>query len=228
MTKPVQNDLDAIARLRVSQQYKESTRLLDTLSLFIAELTEIQTEIFRMMATWNLDDATGWGLDVIGRIVGLDRPRVDATIFGYFGYAGAGAPLSYGDEDLPEVGGRYLSINSFDVGSVLMEDEDYRIHIRAKILKNQTSAKPEEVIEIIHTIFPDVPWAELHPQGLASASITFGRLLSSIEIGLVTGTDLLPRPAGVSIAYAHATGVPFGYAGSPGSAYGAGAYASLL
>lgn len=229
MTAPAQNDLDAIARSRVAEQYKESTRLLDTLSLFVAELTEVQAIAFETLAIWNLDDATGWSLDVIGRMVGLERPFLPAEIFGYFGYAPYATAESYGDEGVRETGGRYISVRGGEEGQVLMEDEDYRLHIRAQILRNKTSAKPEEVLEIIHTVIPDLPATEIVYLGLASVRLTFLRLLSTIERGLISGTELIPRPAGVSADYAEVEYPPFGYAGSPdAAAYGTGHYAAIF
>lgn len=224
-----ENDLGAIALGRVATQYRESEKLRATISAFVAECTEAQRAAFSSLEGWNLDDATGAALDVIGNIVGHPRPLVDATIYGYFGYATYPGAESYGDATAPEVGGRYLSVYSSDTGRVPMEDEDYRAHIRAKILKNGTSATPEDVLEVIRAVFPDVSPVSIAEQSLASAQITLGRLLSTVEKGVLTGEELIPIPIAVSVTYADSLGaLAFGYAGSVGSGYGTGQYASLI
>jgi hypothetical protein len=209
------NDLAAIALGRLLEQYKDSTKLRALIDLFVSEATEAQDAIWSLLDGVDLDVATGWALDVIGRQVGLPRPTIDATLFGFFGYAGAPNAQSYGDDTLPEVGGRYLSSTSSTTGNVLMEDEDFRAHIRAKIVRNQCSATAENTLEIIRLVIPNSGVSTVDATATAHASIVVGRALSSIEKAFFliddlngNGDRLIPRPMGVSLDYADTAG-PF-------------------
>lgn len=227
-------DLAALALLRLIEQYRNSPKLKAVVDLFAAEATELQDAQWSVLEGYVLDDAVGAALDVLGAIVGLRRPLVDAEIFDYFGFAGASGAEGFGDEDDPSEGGRFLSTFGELTGQVPMEDEDYRLHIRAKILRNFGQATPEDILEIVRLVFPDSGVTTVDATKVANINLVFGRKLSTIEKGLLAiddlngqGDRLIPRSAGVSIDYVESLGsAAFGFAGSPGVGFGAGEFAS--
>lgn len=229
-----QRDIAALALLRLIDQYKESSKLKDLIALFAAEATELQDAQWSVLNGFDLETATGFALDVIGVIEGLPRPLVDSTIFEYFGFAGASGAASFGDEADPAVGGRFLSTFGSTTGQVPMEDEDYRINIKAKILRNSGRATPEDILEIVRLVFPDSGITTVDATKIANINLVFGRHLTSTEKALVLIDDLngqgdriIPRSAGVSIDYVESLGaLAFGFAGSPGLGFGAGEFAS--
>ncbi|MEE9382836.1 MAG: DUF2612 domain-containing protein [Nannocystaceae bacterium] len=227
-------DIAALAIGRLIDQYKDSPKIVDLIELFAAEATELQEAQFSVLDGFDLETATGTALDTIGIIIGLPRPLVDAEIFDYFGFAGASGATSFGDLTDPAVGGRFLSTFGELTGQVPMEDEDYRIHIKAKLLRNNGSATPEDILEIVRLVFPDSGVTTVDATKIANIQLVFGRHLSTIEKGLVLlddlngqGDRLIPRSAGVSIDYVESLGAAaFGFAGSPGIGFGAGQFAS--
>jgi len=169
-----------------------------------------------LLEGFDLDTANDWALDVIGKHVGLPRPLVASSLFSFFGYAGAAGAASYGDLTLPEVGGRYISLFGSTTGFTLMENEDYRMHIKAKIVRNKSNANPEDILEIVRLVIPDDGTTTI-VIGATTGNIdlTIGRNLSTIEKGMFLATDLnlnndvlIPRAVGTSIDYADAAG-PF-------------------
>ncbi len=229
-----QRDIAALAILRLIEQYKASPKLSDLIELFAAEATELQDAQWSVIGGFDLQTATGFALDIIGTIVGLPRPLVDSEIFEYFGFVGASGASPFGDLTDPAVGGRFFSTFGELTGQVPMEDEDYRIHIKAKILRNEGSATPEDILEIVRLVFPDSGVTTVDATKIANIQLVFGRHLSSIEKALVLlddlngqGDRLIPRSAGVSIDYVESLGAAaFGFAGSPGIGFGAGQFAS--
>lgn len=224
-----QNDLEQVAHDRVAQQYRESEKLLAMIDLFVGEIEEAQAAAFEVLASMNIDEADGWALDVIGRILGLPRPLIDAEAFEYFGFSGASGAREFGAFGIPYIGGRFASVFSPLNGQVPLEDEDYRVLLRAKAIRNTTDASPESVLEVIRAAFPDISPVSLSEGPTAEVRIVFGRLLSTIEKGLVIGADLVPVPICVSAAFIESEGaLAFGFAGSVGLGFGSGAFASLI
>jgi hypothetical protein len=200
-------DLQEIADDRTIEQYKRAEKLRAVIALYIAQVTELQAAIHEVIDGFDLDDASGWALDVIGKWVGLPRPLIDAGLFQYFGYGATPGALGYGSLGSPGVGGRYASVFTVTSGLVLMIDSDYRLNIKAKIIRNKTSCRPDDILEIVSLVFGDDA-AEVTFTGELAFTLTFGRPLSVNEQALVLtedlngrGDQLIPRAAGVSVTY---------------------------
>lgn len=210
-----QNDLQVIANSRLLEQFKNSTNLRALIELMIAQFTEVQVAIFDLMVAFDLEDAEGAQLDIIGRHVGLPRPSIDSGLFDYFGYQGAPGAKGYGSISAPEVGGVYLSKFGATSGLVAMTDTEYRAHIRAKIVRNRGNGTAEDMLEIIRLVIPSPGMTDISRTGELEITVIFGRALSTIEKAFFLvedlngfGDRLLPRGAGISINYEDTAG-PF-------------------
>lgn len=224
-----QNDLAAVAAARAATQYRDSEKLLAMISAFVGEMTEVQSAAFDVLARMNIDNATGWGLDVIGRILGLPRPLIAAGSFDYFGFSGASGAKPFGWLGIPAIGGRFASIFSPLTGNTPLDDVDYRILLRAKAIRNRTDATPESVLIVIREAFPDISPVSIVEGPTAEVRIVFGRLLSTIEKGLLLGTDIIPVPICVEASLIESEGEDaFGFAGSVGTGFDSGTFASLI
>lgn len=209
MTTPriPENDLEETALGRLATQYRNSVNMRGMVSTVVDESTELQAALFEVLENWNLDDATGYMLDVIGIIVGLPRPLIDNGLFGFFGWDGDPGTEAWGEITDPSAGGRWLSVFGVTSGFAPMEDPDYRTHIRAQIIRNQTNSSSEAALEILNAVFPDAGPIVIVNGPLAEADITFGRDLSSTEIAWLqhaedsNGSTLVPAPPGVAITY---------------------------
>lgn len=212
-----QNDFQALAGDRLLEQYGSSTKLKALIALVISEATVLQDAAWTLLDGYDVETATGTALDVLGRIVGLPRPLIDADLFGYFGYIGApDDEESYGDSTMPEVGGIYSSSFNPTAGAVLMDDDLYRLHIGAKIIRNRASSTAEDALEIVNLVI-DNPGSSttVDQTGTANGTLSIGRALSSVEKRLFLETDLngngdqlIPRGAGVDLDYEDTVG-PF-------------------
>lgn len=234
MTTPVFNEENylATARSRVTEQFKLDTTdgsgavVFDRyLQLLIDAQTNIQ-EVFKdLLQLRDLDNATGAQLDVIGRIVGQDRVLLNADLYTFFGFQGALKAASFGEYGSNLYGGKFLDYGSPIGGNIALDDETYRLFIRAKIYKNTTNSTPEEFIEVINLIF-GTTGTFLSEDGNANVTILFGRQLSDFEKGLlayINSTDgypsrLIPKTVGVGIKYGeYQADNFFGFDGVPGA-----------
>lgn len=216
-----------VARSRTTEEFKlESAPIFDKyLQLLISAQIDLQSVFKDILQIRDLDSAEGAQLDVIGRIVGQDRVLINADLYTFFGFQGALKAGSFGEVGNDLVGSRFLDYGSPTGGNITLDDETYRLFIRAKIYKNTTSSTPEEFIEVVNLIF-GTTGTFLSENGNANATVYFSRPLTDIEKGLlqyVNSTDgypsrLIPKTVGVGIGFGeYQANNFFGFEGVPGA-----------
>lgn len=213
------------ARSRVTEQFKtEDHPIFDSyLQLLLGGKIELQ-EIFRqLMQERSLDTATGAQLDIIGEIVGQPRELIDTALLTFFAFEGYPDAQSYGDLNNSSLGGPYYDINNPLAGNTLLTDEQYRLFIKAKIIKNNTNATPDQFIEFMRFVF-GVDLNLIVAEGNAEFTLMIGAELSSFEKVLLTYTSyssgypsrFIPKPIGVRVNFGEF--IPenaFGFQGFP-------------
>ncbi len=221
----------SVARSRVTQQF-----MLDAdgsgpivfdkfLELLLGGKIELQ-EIFRqLMQERSLDTATGAQLDIIGDIVGQPRELIDTALLTYFAYLGYPEAESYGDLTNPSVGGFYRGLNDPLAGNTLLNDDQYRLFIKAKIIKNNTNATPNQLLEFLKFVF-NSDHNQLVEEGDAAYTILIGKELSTFEKVLLTYVSyssgypsrFVPKPIGVRVNYgSYIAGDAFAFQGVAGA-----------
>lgn len=167
----------------------------------------------------NLDTAEGYGLDVWGRIVGVNRV-LQVNAGNWFGFEEA-TPGSYTFGQ-----GSYYSGTSL-TSNYALSDEAYRTLIFAKAAANITNGSIPAINRILMTLFPHrgnayvtegsqqgewFGFAEsVNAQGFNQAAFysgsaltsmtmtyTFEFQLSSVELAIVQNSGVLPKPTGVA------------------------------
>lgn len=169
-------------------------------------------------ADFDLDAAVGAQLDVIGLWVGQSRLIPNVLLVQYFGFDGNPAALNFGEEGNAAIGGRFYGDGDPIDGSTLLADPEYRTIIRARIVRNTAKGLTADFIKSLQFMFA-AP-AIIDDQGDMAVSIYIGRPLSLTEIAIITGLDILPRPAGVKVrtrGYYYGTGY-LGFDGQTGAA----------
>lgn len=210
-----------VARDRVTEQFKQKPVYDKYLQLLLSGKIELQNTVQDTMQLRSIDSAVGAQLDVIGEIVGRPRGLVTSDLFYYFGFEGAAQAESFGSTTDPTVGGQWYSLNAPVGISREPSDDEYRLILKAKIIKNRTLARPEDIIEAYKFLFGagTVTIEELAP---AEVRIGIGKILNNVERGLLfdlggAGT-LLPKPIGVSYVYSEfQSGRVFATEGFPGA-----------
>jgi hypothetical protein len=209
-----------VARSRVTEQFKNKPIFDKYLQLLLSGKVELQNVIKDTMQLRSLDTATGAQLDTIGEIVGRARGLVTSDIFYYFGFDTAPLGQSFSSTTDPTVGGQWYSLDAPTGISRAPSDDEYRLILKAKIIKNRTLARPEDVISAYKFLFgaSQVTIEETSP---AQVRIGIGKILNNVERGLLFDLggagQLLPKPAGVSYLYSEfQAGRVFATDGFPG------------
>lgn len=222
-------DYLAVARSRVTQQFLlepdgTGPTIFDKyLQLLLGGKIELQ-EVFRqLMQERSIDTATGAQLDIIGDIVGQPRELIDTALLVFFAFQGYPDAQSYGDLNNSSLGGPYYDINNPLAGNTLLTDEQYRLFIKAKIIKNSTNATPNQFMEFMKFVF-GVDLSLVVAEGDAEFTVMLGKELTSFEKVLLTYVSyssgypsrFVPKPIGVRVNFGEfIVANYFGFQGAP-------------
>jgi hypothetical protein len=198
------------ARDRVTEAFKNKEVFDRYIQLVIDQQFAIQQVFKDLLQKRSIDTATGATLDIIGEIVGQPRELISADLFDFFGFQGALNAGSYGDVNNASVGAQWYDFGQATGGNILLDDETYKLFIKAKILKNTTASTPEEFIAFVNFIFGTTATAII-AEGDAAFTVLFGRELTQFEqvllnyVSLAQGypSRLIPKTVGVRINFGY-------------------------
>lgn len=212
------------ARERVTFQFKDKPMFDRFVQLMLANNINIQLGLKDLMQKRSIDTAKGVQLDIIGDIVGQPRTLLSTALLKYFAFQGYPDAQSMGTTNDRTVGGVFFNFGDALAGNTLLNDEQYRLFIKAKIIKNSTTATSEEMIKFVRFVFG----ANLVviSQGSAEFTLLLGKNLNSFERLLLSySSDILgfdapfiPKPVGVRVNLGEYDGDNFfAFEGIPGA-----------
>ena len=209
-----------VARSRYTEQFKGKPIFEKYIRLLLSGYEELQAAARQLQQERSIDTAVGAQLDNIGEIVGRPRGLVSATIFEYFGFEDKPLAGTFGSLTDPSVGAPWYSIGAPTTIAREPSDEEYRLLIKAKIIKNRTLSRPEDVIEAYKFLF-NTGSIILSEPVTGKVQIGIGKILSTIERGLLFDVEgvgtLLPKTLGVEYSYSEFNaGRVFSTEGFPG------------
>jgi hypothetical protein len=186
-------DRIAQAQELLIQQYKSSPNLAGLLKSITSELQVLDDENVKLLNERGLDTAKGVNLDVIGKIVVLDRPYSDPDPADVFTFENP-SDIGGGFTDVPgtQVGGYFIGLNPID--NQRYSDEIYRFFLRAKIIFNTTNASLADMQRYADFVFG----AESSIiDGVGYVDISVARVLGRQERAIIDAT--YPLAAGIRI-----------------------------
>lgn len=124
---------------------------------------------------WNVETAQGFGLDIWGRIVNVER-------------------LLNVPADTPNPG-----VFTFTPGNYLLSDEQYRKVVLTKALTNITDGSAGSINRLMSNLFSGRGRCYVNDVGNMTMRFTFEFWLEPFEYVIITSTNVSPRPAGVLI-----------------------------
>lgn len=145
-------DHKELAISRLATQFKESANLIQYIKTLLLEADTLEQVFLDLLENRWIDTAVGVNLDVLGSIVGQSREFIDAEIFDYFGFYNHPQAQSFGSLTTGE-GGRFVYLGEPITGIRLLNDEEYRLFIKARIVRNYSSSTPENIISQIRYVF---------------------------------------------------------------------------
>lgn len=202
----------------VQSQYANSEIITTLLTNFASWIDQTQNFDNFFDLIFNVDTAIGYGLDVWGRIVGVNRILKVAVPDSYFGFEEATDAVGFGQA--PFYSGAALTEN------YILTDEAYRQLILTKALANITQCSIPVLNQMLMTLFPhrgnayvtegitQGPWFGFEEAtdatGFNQASFytgeqinrmvmtyTFDFALSPVDMAIVKNSGVLPKPTGV-------------------------------
>jgi hypothetical protein len=142
---------------------------------------------------WNVDTATDKGLDIWGKIVGLENGRLlqipsDEVNFG-FSEAGAGNATPFNE-------GVFYDGTSITQNYSLTNDA-FRTLILVKALANISDGSIPSYNRLLQNLFPGRGRCYIEDLGNMQMLYTFEFYLNPYELAIITQSGALPRPTGV-------------------------------
>lgn len=139
---------------------------------------------------WNIETAEGVGLDILGKIIGVQRTfkvvsRQDAL--------GFREGLDYQPFNQAPFYNDNIS------RSITLEDIDFRTLIKIKALSNISSTNAPSINMILRQLFPERP-CYVVDEGNMRMSYVFEFSLTALEYAVLTQSGVMPKPAGVEIS----------------------------
>ena len=186
-------------------QYARKPKARATIDSVLGEYDKLSDNAIDLLNQWDIDQARGFSLDIIGRRIGVSRTLPAAIAKGYFGYLNSIDGEPWGQ------GAWYRSGESLG-DSITLNDTDYRFLIRAKIYKNFQIGTIEYITNALKKIInPDA----LIQDNLDMTATIFLPMasLSLLQGYMVRQMDILPRPMGVMYTYINASGKEFCFDG---------------
>lgn len=190
-------DHSEIGLSRIALQYYESANFRAYITALLQHSIEIEALFQKMALQVDIDIAEGVNLDVIGIIVGRSRIIPLAIPVGFFGFTDQPGVLSYGEEGVLGIGGRFRDESEPAFASSVLADPEYRLLLKAKIIKNHSKGYFEDALAGLSILF-GAP-AVVSSLGVMTMQIAVGRDLRYWEQVVLTDLDLISRPMGVLI-----------------------------
>ena len=139
---------------------------------------------------WDIDTAQDWGLDILGKIVGIDRyitlpPSMSSS---YFGFKGTG--------NQPWGQAPFYTKAAQDLQFALSDDA-YRTAIKGKALANITRLTIPAMNQMLNNLFAGRGRCFVTDLGDMQMTFVFEFDLAPFEIAILAGGKVLPEPTGV-------------------------------
>jgi hypothetical protein len=176
----------------VYSQYQNSPVLLQWLDYFSQWIDANQSIDAWYDMLWNVDTAVGYGLDVWGRIVGVNRViPIVPTQYLWFKEANE---TTYGNTFGNSI---WYSGQQIGATNYALSDDAFRLLILAKAAANIWDGSIPGLNRILRLLFPEEVVYVTDGQDM-TMTYTFGFMLNPVQLSIVENTGVLPRPCGVS------------------------------
>lgn len=174
----------------IISQYAKSTsvtlwQLIENANTYIDPIPSISDFYIKV---WNVDTAETWGLDIWGRIVGVQRV-LQVTVGDYFGFASSIEAKTFGEA--PFYGGQPATSN------FALTNDAFRVLIYAKALANISDGSIPSINRVLLNLFPGRGNCYVDDGLDGTMTYVFEFPLTPVELAIVSQSGVLPRPTGV-------------------------------
>jgi len=177
----------------IISQYKNSPTMDAMILAFNAAMDQTENISNLYDFIWNVLTAEGYGLDVWGRIVGINRTIAIPGGIEYLGFdeSGVGNWTGFGQGILFS-GGETTT-------NYIFNDTDFRRMVLAKAATNIWNGSIPAFNQILLNLFPQRGLCYVADNQNMSMTLTFKFVLSSVDIAIVQFSGALPSPTGIVV-----------------------------
>lgn len=150
----------------VTSEHRTKENFIAWLTAALEKTEDAANATSATLEAFDLDNAVGAQLDIIGTVIGRTR---------------------------------YLNFDPVQ-GTPKLDDNTYRLILKAKILQNQWGGTIPEIQAIWQTVFPQYGLIIQDNQDMTMKATVVGTS-SALENNLIHNNYIVPKPAGVSIVY---------------------------
>ena len=178
------------AKTRIINEYRGKNRMVRWVTI-APEISNdhVESQLDQIYGSYDVDTVSGEMLDIIGRIVGVDRPILRDAEFDVFGYAGNDSYTNY--NIAPYIG-------DGEAIDAPLNNDLYRKLIKAKIARNISDGAADSIIQLVEIII-GVKVTALVDNGDKSFDLGVASQLDNTTLYLIENFDLIPRPQGTRI-----------------------------
>lgn len=206
----------------IISQYGNSPRLLQMINDFNDAVDPSQSINDFYDVIWNIETAQGFGLDIWGKIVGVDRKLTVPATTRYLGFDEANTTSAYG------AFGSGVFYSGPQTGSLILSDDAYRVLIYLKALANISDATIPSYNKLLQFLFGTRGRCYVIDEGNMSVRGVFEFYLTPYELAILTYSGVVPRPAGVKASILQVnTPKTFGFAEAGAGVYQPFGYGSF-
>lgn len=205
-------------------QYRNLPKAEQTVTAHISKYEELFNVIQDFEKEFDIDTARGVQLDILGKIIGLNRIVPDVIPKVYFGFSGTPNTDTFGKAP-------FFLTDDDTLADTELNDSDYRFFLKAKIAKNVVTAKMiDDDLSLQDAIaFMFGVDAYVNDNQDMTMSIFIPDTYPTRLLTFLNALDLIPRPQAVGINYVIIINEKtFGFGDNPNAfTFGQGKFATV-
>lgn len=176
---------------RVYAQYRNKPNLVTWMRICTLLGSEVYQTAQTLRKSYDVNNVSGELLNAIGRVVVLPRS--------YISPIGLNPPMVAVSDNSPwEVGAEDQQLSGLTTDSDTgMDDELYKLGIRAKIVKNNTGATIEDVLSGATFLLPDAEVVRVVDSEDMSFTVEYTGTITDLELYAIAKASMIPTPQGV-------------------------------
>ena len=172
-------------------QYRKKPRAKATAKLLNDEVYKTFDDAIKVAEILNIDTASGYALDLVGRHVGVSREQQNLILKDFFAFTQTEKKQGFNK-------GEFYRLGNSLKGSFYLSDSDYRFLIKAKIIKNYQTGTLENSYKSLEFLLGAGNFI------FDNYDMTLNLVLKNAKttqflINLIFKNDILARPIGVGL-----------------------------
>jgi len=177
----------------ITSEHRGKEKFEATVVAGVSPFSKLQVIMQGLPADFDIDQAVGVQLDAVGIWVGFSR-AVSVPLTGVYFSFDTTAQEGWDS-------GRWKDEFDPENGPIFLTDDEYRLAIKAKILKNSWDGTIPGALQIFGQVFGQDAFILIQDgQDMTMSILIAGIELSAVEKQILINDSLLPKPEGVRLA----------------------------